>query len=76
MSEPRRITRTDPLLTQIEAAKVLANSPRTLERWRAQQFGPAFIRISAKSVRYRLSDLLKWLAERKVENHINNFSGV
>ncbi|WP_272011131.1 helix-turn-helix transcriptional regulator [Roseovarius sp. ZX-A-9] len=48
-------------LTQRELAARWRVSGRTLERWRAQRFGPAWITIGG-SIRYRMSDVLAWEA--------------
>lgn len=53
-----------PLLTTRQAAEYLAYEVRTLESWRLRGGGPVFVRVSAKSVRYRLSDLEAWIEER------------
>jgi predicted DNA-binding transcriptional regulator AlpA len=50
-----------PLLTQREAAAILAISVRTLERIRVTGSGPRYIKVS-HSVRYREADLEAWLA--------------
>jgi len=42
------------------AAKLLERSPRTLEKWRQQNRGPAYRAINGYRVRYRLSDVLRW----------------
>lgn len=54
---------TDPCtcLTQRELATRWRISGRTLERWRAEPYGPAWIRIGC-SIRYRMSDVLAWEA--------------
>ncbi|RDD64189.1 DNA-binding protein [Thalassococcus profundi] len=36
-------------------------SIRTLERWRAERYGPAWITIGG-SIRYRIPDVLAWEA--------------
>jgi predicted DNA-binding transcriptional regulator AlpA len=54
-----------PLLTQRQAAEMLALSERTLERFRVSGLGPKFVRMG-KSVRYRLSDVEVWIASRTV----------
>jgi excisionase family DNA binding protein len=51
------------LLTPREAAKHLRCSERTLERHRLVGDGPPFVKIGA-SIRYPLSELEKWLADR------------
>jgi predicted DNA-binding transcriptional regulator AlpA len=55
------------LLNQRQAAARLGlGSPRTLESWRLRGFGPAFVRLSSRLVRYRVSDLDEWIAARVV----------
>ncbi len=48
-------------LTQRELAQRWKISGRTLERWRADVYGPAWILIGG-SIRYRLEDVLAWEA--------------
>jgi predicted DNA-binding transcriptional regulator AlpA len=50
----------EKLLLDEEAATFLAVSTRTLARWRVVGFGPKFIRISSRAVRYRKRDLIAW----------------
>lgn len=45
-----------PCLRERELADRWAKSTRTLQRWRAEQSGPAFLRIG-RSIRYRLCDI-------------------
>ncbi len=54
----------DSLLTEREAAAFLRFTPRALQEWRRNGRGPAFVKISARAVRYRLRDLLEWTEER------------
>jgi predicted DNA-binding transcriptional regulator AlpA len=49
------------LLTQRDAATLLALSVRTLERLRVSGFGPRFMK-AGKAVRYREADLEAWVA--------------
>jgi hypothetical protein len=48
-------------LTQHELAERFRLSGRTLERWRAAHYGPAWITLGG-SIRYRMSDVLAWEA--------------
>lgn len=41
-----------------------ALSPKTMQKWRCNGSGPAFIRISSRCIRYRKSDLDKWIEAR------------
>jgi predicted DNA-binding transcriptional regulator AlpA len=57
----------EDLLDQRQAATRLGlPSARTLEAWRRRGYGPPFIRLSPRLVRYRASDIDRWLAVRVV----------
>lgn len=58
----------DPLLDTIEAANHLRVDPRTLAAWRRRRRGPVYHRYSHRCIRYKLSDLDRWLAARCVED--------
>lgn len=51
-------------LTQRDLAARLRLSVRTIERWRAAKYGPAWITIG-RSIRYRMSDVLAWEAGQR-----------
>lgn len=51
-------------LTQRDLATRYRLSVRTIERWRADRYGPAWITIGA-SIRYRMSDVLAWEAGQR-----------
>jgi len=51
-------------LNQIELARRWRMSPRTLERWRWQKIGPAYLRIGGRIV-YQLEDVQKFEADRR-----------
>ena len=50
------------LLTPPQAADLLGVSARCLERWRRTGDGPPFVRLSTKSIRYRIEDLDAFVA--------------
>ena len=52
------------LLTTQEAAEFLKLSRRTLEAHRVRGDGPPYVRLSSRCIRYRPSDIDRWLAER------------
>lgn len=52
------------LLTTAQAASLLGYRPRMLEARRAKGGGPQFVRISKRSIRYRLEDVQNWIFER------------
>ncbi|MCK0097618.1 helix-turn-helix domain-containing protein [Yoonia sp. F2084L] len=56
------------LMNENEAADVLCYSVRALQNWRHRGGGPDFVRVSARSVRYRRADLNKWIADRTISN--------
>jgi len=53
-----------PLKTEKEAAGLLGFSVRTLQAWRVRGGGPQFVKVSARCVRYRQSDLDSWVEQR------------
>ena len=55
------------LLTTKEAAGSLGLAEHTLRMWRYECRGPAFIRLSARAVRYRREDLDAWVEGHRVE---------
>ena len=55
----------DKLLTTREAAAYLTVSPSTLAYWRATGWGPKYVRLGCRSVRYRQLDLSAYVAERQ-----------
>lgn len=56
-------TQQQTLLTQKQAAELLSLSPRTLEAWRLRGTSPPYLKLGV-AVRYRLTDLHEWMAER------------
>lgn len=58
----------DQLLNEVAAAEFLDYSVRALQNWRNRGGGPLFIRVSARSIRYRRRDLIAWANERVVAN--------
>ena len=55
------------LLTQVEAARLLRLSERTLERLRLTGGGPLYVK-AGRAVRYREADLEAWIAARVVSS--------
>lgn len=54
----------DRLLSEAEAAKFIRYTKRALQNWRVRGGGPRYIRVSARSIRYRRRDLLAWIEVR------------
>lgn len=59
----------DVLLGEAAAADVLGGlSTKTLQAWRTEKRGPRFVKLGdgpRAPVRYRLSELRRWLQERE-----------
>jgi hypothetical protein len=55
----------DTLLSEIQASDLLFISARTLQTWRCQRAGPAFVR-AGRAIRYRRGDLLSWIGANRV----------
>jgi predicted DNA-binding transcriptional regulator AlpA len=56
----------DPVVPRKAAAGLLGLSESTLDRLGRQGDGPAAVRLSARRVGFRLSDLAAWAASRRV----------
>ena len=54
----------NPLLTPAEAGEQLGLTPAALAQLRYTGGGPCFIKLTAKAVRYRQSDLDSWIAAK------------
>jgi predicted DNA-binding transcriptional regulator AlpA len=52
----------ETMLTTVEAAQYCGLSPRTLEKHRARQAGPRFVKLG-RLVKYRLRDLEEWISQ-------------
>lgn len=50
-----------PLLATLEAATFLGLSEKTLANWRCRGYGPKFIRLGARVIRYHVDELSAWL---------------
>ena len=59
---------TDQVFKPAEAADFCKCSKNHLERLRVTGGGPKFSRIGSRIIRYRRSELLRWLAEREVSS--------
>src|SRR5689334_4246208 len=56
----------DPLLNVPEAAAYLRRTKGSIDQWRAEGFGPRFVKLGSR-VAYRLSDLDRWIASHVVQ---------
>ena len=60
------VTPPSPLLKRAAAAAYLRMAPGTMDKWRVDGIGPAYVKCG-RSVRYRLDVLDAWLAANTVE---------
>lgn len=60
---PRRAAAPDEILTTEELAAELKIPEGTLGYWRSTGRGPAWFRPGGRQVRYRRSEVNRWLAE-------------
>jgi predicted DNA-binding transcriptional regulator AlpA len=68
----------DQLLSNKEAARLLGIQPNTLEIWRVQGKGPAFLKLGDRpqsTVRYLRSTVIAWAAQR-VYNSTSAYKGI
>jgi len=54
----------DQLVCEKEAAAFLGYTVRALQNWRLRGGGPLFVKVSARSIRYRRRDLNAWVEAR------------
>lgn len=61
-----------PLLTEHAVAELIGTSRRFLQKHRAAGTGPRYLKLSGRdrggAVRYRLSDVEKWLESKEAES--------
>jgi helix-turn-helix protein len=54
----------DQLMCEKDAAAFLGYTIRALQNWRLRGGGPQFVKVSARSIRYRRRDLMAWVGAR------------
>ena len=52
-------------LTPAQVAEELNVHPGTLKRWRREKAGPEYKKLSARTIRYRLGDVLEFKKQRE-----------
>lgn len=55
----------DRLIDENEAAQFLGYTVRALQNWRVRGGGPAFIKVSSRSIRYCRRDLNAWIEKHR-----------
>lgn len=63
------------LLTELEAADMLAVSPDTLRTWRSARKGPPYIKLKTGGVRYDQTELRVWIDGQRVDPSASTTSG-
>ncbi len=58
----------DRLINENEAAAFVGYTVRALQGWRVKGGGPKFIKVSARSIRYRRRELIAW-ADARLRSH-------
>jgi predicted DNA-binding transcriptional regulator AlpA len=58
----------DRLINEFEAADLLGYGVRALRNWRVRGGGPRYVKVSARSIRYRRRDLIAWADARLCSN--------
>ncbi|WP_291313716.1 helix-turn-helix transcriptional regulator [Corynebacterium sp. UBA2622] len=56
----------EQILTTTQAAGVLGVKPKTLENWRAEGYGPEYLALSSRVIRYKLSAVMAWADAKAV----------
>ena len=65
----------EELVKTPQAAAILDLQPATLEQWRWRGEGPVFVRLSSRAIRYRRSDLKKFIESRRRRSTSDNGEG-
>lgn len=58
----------DRMIDEREAAHYVGYTIRALQNWRVRGGGPRFVKVSARSIRYRRRDLIQWAESLLVAN--------
>ena len=58
----------DRLINEYMAAGFLGYTVRALQNWRVRGGGPNYVKVSARSIRYRRRDLLAWIEAKTQAN--------
>lgn len=58
------VSNPDQLLKEHDAADLICQSVRTLQKWRVTGAGPQFFKIG-RSVRYRRGDVIDWVNKHR-----------
>ena len=58
----------DRLMNERGAAAFLGYTIRALQNWRLRGGGPVYVKVSARSIRYRRRDLLAWIETKRRSN--------
>jgi predicted DNA-binding transcriptional regulator AlpA len=56
------------LLSEHEAAARLGVAPRSLQRWRTEGQGPAYVRVGPRRIAYDEAELIRWVQGRRHEH--------
>ncbi len=55
----------DILLTPDDVARMMRVSRRTVSTWRYRMTGPRYVHVTHNCVRYRMSEVRKWLNDKE-----------
>jgi predicted DNA-binding transcriptional regulator AlpA len=58
-------TDVDQVMTQKELADMLKVSVEQLRLWRVRGFGPPMFRVGLQAIRYRRSEVERWITEQE-----------
>ncbi len=56
---------TEGLLTTRQAAEFLGLKPSCLENWRWKGYGPSYVQVTRRAIRYQREDLDAFVQERR-----------
>ena len=60
-------TQKDGVMNDVVAARKIGISPQTLRNMRCRGEGPAYVKVTKRSVRYREADIEQYLESRRID---------
>lgn len=57
----------DKLLKPKQVAELIGYKTDTLNHWRCQGIGPKFVKLQTGVIRYKESEVMKWIESRSID---------
>lgn len=64
----------EKFITEVEVSRLLGLKQRTLQQWRMAGKGPSHIKLSERTIRYKLSEVQRWIDSLKQPENFNELA--